>query len=190
MRPSAKLLVSSFLSSSTKWSSAVVKTYFLTNPVAKSCHDSCKKWQVEGPKPHCSHNVPVSLYIKYERTTKNRNKIKRKERSFYFEKNVARNSKWKKWHTSFQSVCEACVYKTYKGVLGGVLFRDGEVVVDEFGAVRLQLDGGPHHWVEVGKIVVHVDAFVAVTTQGPTWQFWALWIKESGIRSLLLCYGR
>lgn len=64
-------------------------------------------------------------------------------------------------------LCPVCVF-TYKGFFGGVLLRDGEVVVDEFGPVHLQLDGGPHHWVEVSKIVVHVDAFVAVTSQGPT----------------------
>ena len=42
---------------------------------------------------------------------------------------------------------------------------DGEVVVDEFGLVRLQLHGVPHHRVEVRKVVVHVDALVAVAAQ-------------------------
>lgn len=60
-----------------------------------------------------------------------------------------------------------CLYETYKGLLRGVLLRDGEVVVDEFGLVRLQLDGGPHPRVEVGEIVVHVDPFMAVTAQSP-----------------------
>lgn len=59
---------------------------------------------------------------------------------------------------------------SYEGLFGRVLLGDGEVVVDEFGAVRLQLDGGPHHRVEVGKVVVHVDALVAVATQRPARQ--------------------
>lgn len=56
---------------------------------------------------------------------------------------------------------------SYEGLLRRVLLRDGEVVVDEFGPVRLQLDGGPHHRVEVSKVVVHVDALVTVATQRP-----------------------
>lgn len=76
--------------------------------------------------------------------------------------------------TPFSKVRVICLYKTYKGLLWGVLLRDGEVVVDEFGLVCLQLDGGPHPWVEVREIVVHVDPFVAVTTQSPAWQLWAL----------------
>lgn len=68
-------------------------------------------------------------------------------------------------------VAVTCAHNTYEGFLGGVLLRDGEVVVDEFGRVRLHLDGVPHLRVQVGKIVVHVDAFVAVATPGPTRQF-------------------
>lgn len=64
--------------------------------------------------------------------------------------------------------------ETYEGLLGCVLLRDGEVVVDEFGPVRLQLDGVPHHRVEVCKVVVHVDALVAVTTKRPAGQLRAL----------------
>lgn len=75
-------------------------------------------------------------------------------------------------------MCLVCVF-TYKGFLRGVLLRDGEVVVDEFGPVCLQLDGGPHHWVEISEIVVHVDAFIAITSQGPTCQLRALQVKES-----------
>ena len=51
-------------------------------------------------------------------------------------------------------------------------------MVDEFGPVRLQLDGGPHYRVEVGEIMVHVYALVAVPAQGPARQLRALWIKE------------
>lgn len=58
------------------------------------------------------------------------------------------------------------------------MFRDGEVMVDEFGPVRLQLDGGPHRRVEVGEVVVHVDAFVAVAPQRPACQLRALWMKS------------
>lgn len=47
-------------------------------------------------------------------------------------------------------------------------------MVDEFGAVDLQLDGLPHPRVEVCKVVVHVDALVAVATQGPARQLRAL----------------
>lgn len=59
---------------------------------------------------------------------------------------------------------------SYEGLFRRVLFGDGEVVVDEFGRVRLQLDGGPHHRVEVSKVVVHVDALVTVATQRPAGQ--------------------
>lgn len=58
----------------------------------------------------------------------------------------------------------------YKSFLGCVHLRDGEVVVDKFGPVCLQLDGRPHHRVEVGKIMIQVDSFVGVTAQSPTRQ--------------------
>lgn len=51
-------------------------------------------------------------------------------------------------------------------------------MVDEFGAVRLQLHGGPHHRVQVSKVVVHVDAFVAVAAQRPARQLGALRVRE------------
>ena len=43
-------------------------------------------------------------------------------------------------------------------------------MVDEFGLVRLQLDGRPHDGVEVGEVVVHVDALVAVASLCPSSQ--------------------
>lgn len=67
---------------------------------------------------------------------------------------------------------------TYEGLFGRVLLRDGEVVVDELRPVRLQLDGVPHHRVEVRKVVVHVDTLVAVTTQRPAGQLRALWMNK------------
>lgn len=48
-----------------------------------------------------------------------------------------------------------------------VLFRNRDVMVDQFGLVRLQLNGVPHHGVQIGEVVVHVVAFVAEATQSP-----------------------
>lgn len=73
----------------------------------------------------------------------------------------------------------------YKGFLRSVLLRNGEVMVDEFGPVRLQLDGGPHPRVEVSKVVVHVDAFVAVAPQGPACQLRALRIRTRRVSAFV-----
>lgn len=59
---------------------------------------------------------------------------------------------------------------TDKGVFGGVLLWDGEVVVDEFGLrdreqERLLIHGIPHNGVQVSKVVVHVDVLVGIATQ-------------------------
>lgn len=70
--------------------------------------------------------------------------------------------------------------KTYKSLLRGIHFRYRKVMVDEFGPICLQLDGRPHHWVEVGKVMVHVDAFIAETTQSPTCQLRALQVTGKG----------
>lgn len=59
---------------------------------------------------------------------------------------------------------------SYKSFLRCVHLRDGEVVVDKFGPVCLQLNGRPHHRVEVGEIMIQVDSFVGVTAQSPTCQ--------------------
>lgn len=65
---------------------------------------------------------------------------------------------------------EAVLDKTYKGFLRGVHLRDGEVVVDKSGPVCLQLNGRPHHRVEVGEIMIQVDSFIGVTTHSPSCQ--------------------
>lgn len=63
------------------------------------------------------------------------------------------------------------------------------MVVDELGAVRLQLDGGPHHRVEVGEVVVQVDALVAVAAQSPTGQLRALGREEDVVTEHLPTSG-
>lgn len=64
--------------------------------------------------------------------------------------------------------------RTHHRVLFGVVLRDGDVVVGDFGSVCCRLLSVPHDVVQVWKVVIHVDAFVAVAPLRPAGQFWAL----------------
>lgn len=60
---------------------------------------------------------------------------------------------------------------TYHGVFLGVVLWDGDVVVGDFGSVSCRLLSLPHDVVQVRKVMIQVDPFVAVPPLRPVGQF-------------------
>lgn len=60
--------------------------------------------------------------------------------------------------------------ESYRGVLAGVVLRDGDVVVGDFGGVGGLLLSVPHNVVQVGKVMIEVDSFKVVASVCPASQ--------------------
>lgn len=79
-----------------------------------------------------------------------------------------------RWRQSSSFCWLQASHASYHGVFFGVVLRDGDVVVGDFGYVYCRLLGIPHDVVQVWKVVIQIDSFKGVSSFRPAGQLRAL----------------